>query len=279
MNTIVSQYFNDIVSGSDENINLTEAAFYIARIEYPELDIHSCLSILRDMTSELKEILTDASSAESIISSMNDYLFNQLGFSGNWRNFNDPRNSFLNEVLDRRLGIPISLSLLYMEIGKCLGLSMRGVSFPGHFLVKFNFEEKEIVVDPFSGGVVLEESDLLERLEHYSDQRRDSWNLQELLQPATNKEILVRVLRNLKNIYIEVDDYHHALPFTSLHLILEPDSPEALRDRACIYDQLDCFRAASQDFQRYLVLNPEAQDCKSIQSRLTELQHSISRLH
>ncbi|MBT7953268.1 MAG: tetratricopeptide repeat protein [Gammaproteobacteria bacterium] len=279
MNTIVSQYFSGIVSGSDENINLAEATLYIAQIEYPHLDTSAYLSILDAMAAELREIIPIDSSAKSTISLINEYLFDTLGFSGNWRSFNDPRNSFLNEVLDRKLGIPISLSLLYMEIGKRLGLELYGVSFPGHFLVKLIHEKEEFIIDPFSGGVVLVEAELLERLKHFSEDRQSRWNLEELLQPASNKEVLIRILRNLKNIYIEVDDLQHALHVTNLQLILDPDSADGLRDRGFIYESLDCYRAASEDFQRYLVLNPAANDCQSIQSRLSGLQHSISRLH
>lgn len=279
MNTLVSQYFSGIVSGSDENINLAEAALYIAQIEYSHLDTSAYLSILDAMAAELRVIIPIASSAKTTISHINDYLFNTLGFSGNWRDFNDPRNSFLNDVLDKKLGIPISLSLVYMEIGKRLGLELYGVSFPGHFLIKFVHEKEEFIIDPFSGGVVLDEAELLERLKHYSEDRQNRWKLEELLQPATNKEVLIRVLRNLKTIYIEVDDLQHALHVTNLQLILDPDSADGLRDRGFIYEGLDCYRAASEDFQRYLVLNPAANDCQSIQSRLSELQHSISRLH
>jgi regulator of sirC expression with transglutaminase-like and TPR domain len=279
MNTIVSQYFSGIVSGPDENINLAEATLYIAQIEYPNLDTSAYLSILDAMAAELRDIIPIASSANNTISLINDYLFDTLGFSGNWRNFNDPRNSFLNDVLDRKLGIPISLSLIYMDIGKRLGLELYGVSFPGHFLIKFIHEKEEFIIDPFSGGVVLEETELLERLKHFSEDRQSRWNLEELLQSASNKEVLIRILRNLKNIYIEVDDLQHALHVTNLQLILDPDSADGLRDRGFIYESLDCYRAASEDFQRYLVLNPAANDCQSIQSRLSGLQLSISRLH
>jgi regulator of sirC expression with transglutaminase-like and TPR domain len=279
MDPIVSQYFSGIVTGPDENINLAEAALYIALNEYPDLDTTSYLIMLDDMAAELQLALVNVSATNMIVTGINDYLFNELGFSGNLTNFNDPRNSFLNDVLDRKLGIPISLALVYVEIGKRLGLSMHGVSFPGHFLVKFISDQKEIIIDPFSAGIVLQNSELLERLKHFSVERRSKWDLKDLLKSASNKEILVRMLRNLKHIYMDVDDYHHALTVTSMQLILEPGSLEGLRDRACIYDNLDCYRAASEDFQRYLELNPEASDYQAIQSRLTELQNSINRLH
>lgn len=279
MNPIVSQYFSDIVTVPDENINLAEAVLTIALNEYPDLDTTSYLLKLDEMANKLRAGLTTDSPAKTIITSFNDYLFNKLGFSGNWRNFNDPRNSFLNDVLDRKRGIPISLSIVYVEIGKRLGLSMQGVSFPGHFLVKFISEQEEYIIDPFAGGLILQEPELRERLIHYSADRRSRWGLEKLLEVASNKEILARILRNLKHIYMDVDDYHHALAVTSLLLMLEPDSLDGLRDRACIFDRLDCYRAASDDFQRYLELNPQARDYQAIQSRLNELQHSISRLH
>ncbi|MFT5132456.1 MAG: regulator of sirC expression with transglutaminase-like and TPR domain [Gammaproteobacteria bacterium] len=279
MNPLVSQYFNNIVIGPDENINLAEAVLTIALNDYPQLDIASYLLILDGMAADIQAGLAVDTPAELVISSINDYLFEEKGFSGNWRNFNDPRNSFLNEVLDRKLGIPVSLSLVYIEIGKRLDLSMHGVSFPGHFLVKYKSEQKRFIIDPFSGGIILEEADLLERLEHFASDRNKQWNLTKLLQSAANTEILVRMLRNLKSIYLKVDDYHRALNVTSLQLILEPESLDGLRDRACIFEQLDCYRAASDDFQRYLELNPQASDSISIKSRLSELRQSINRLH
>lgn len=279
MNPIVSQYFSDIVTGPDENINLAEAVLIIALNEYPDLDTTSYLLKLDDMAGNLQAAFKTDTAARTIITGINDYLFNKLGFSGNWRNFNDPRNSFLNDVLDRKLGIPVSLSIIYVEVGKRLGLSMHGVSFPGHFLVKFLSGQKEYIIDPFAGGLILQEPELRERLIHFSADRRSRWGLEKLLEVASNKEILARILRNLKHIYMDVEDYHHALAVTSLLLMLEPDALEALRDRACIFDRLDCYRAASDDFQRYLELNPQARDSQAIQSRLNELQHSISRLH
>jgi regulator of sirC expression with transglutaminase-like and TPR domain len=279
MSEIVSQYFSNIVSGSDETINLAEAALYIAMIEYPDLDTTTHLSMLDDMSRSLKNMLVDVSGAENTINIFNDYLFSQLGFSGNWHNFNDPRNSFLNDVLERKLGIPISLSLVYIEIGKRLDLDMQPISFPGHFLLKFVSEKQEFILDPFSGGIVLEEADLLERLQHFSEDRQSRWNLKDLLKSASNREVLTRMLRNLKNIYIAVDDLNHALSVSNILLIFEPDSIEGLRDRGFIYDRLECYRAASEDYQRYLLLNPAAQDCQSIQARLSELQLSINRLH
>ena len=279
MNPIVSQYFTKIVTGLDENINLAEAVLHISYNDYPDMDTTKYLLMLDSMASDLASGLANNASGNMVISHINKYLFEDQAFSGNWRNFNDPRNSFLNEVLDRKLGIPISLSLIYIEIAKRLDLSMFGVSFPGHFLVKYKTDERQFIIDPFSGGIILEESELRERLEHFSTDKQSKWDLSKLLQTATNKEIIVRMLRNLKYIYMGIDDHHHALTVCSLHLLLEPDSIDGIRDRARIYDHLECYRAASEGFRRYLALNPQASDYVIIQSRLKDLQYSIDRLH
>jgi regulator of sirC expression with transglutaminase-like and TPR domain len=261
------------------NIDLAEATLYIAKIEYPLLDADVYLKKLDTMAAELSDKLPSEPTADIVISVINEYLFKQLGYSGNWRKFNDPRNSFLNDVIDRKLGIPISLSLIYMEMGKRLGLEIYGISFPGHFLTKLIFNDEQYIIDPFSGGIILTMSELRERLQQFSVDRQNKWNLNELLEAASNIEMLNRMLRNLRTVYLEKDKLENALAVTNLHLILEPDSADGLRDRGFIYESLDCYRAAREDYQRYLFAYPDAHDCMTVQSRLMDLQNSISRLH
>ena len=260
-------------------IDLAEATLYIAKIEYPDLQADVYLKKLDVMAAELSKKLPSEPSAEIAISVINDYLFAQLGFSGNLRKFNDPRNSFLNDVIDRKLGIPISLSVIYMEMGKRLGLEIYGVSFPGHFLTKLILKDEQFIIDPFSGGIILTMSELQERLQQFSEDRQNQWDLNELLKVASNKEMLNRMLRNLRTVYLEKEKLENALAVTNIQLILEPDSADGLRDRGFIYENLDCFRAAREDYKRYLFAYPQAHDCVTIQSRLVELQTSINRLH
>lgn len=272
------QAFADIVTGADENINLIEAALVIASNEYPALDISAYLRSLEVMAEELQLQLLDCVDAEDFVHGMNHYLYDELGFSGNLANFNDPRNSFFNDVLDRRLGIPLTLSMLYLDLGRRIGLPLHGVSFPGHFLVKLEDEGGDLVLDPFSGGLILDDDELHQRLRHFSKSGRD-WDLQRLLAPASNRSMLARMLRNLKNIYFEAEDFEHALDMVNFLLLLLPDEVSEIRDRAYIHDQLDCFRAAIEDYQSYLLLSPEADDASYIQTRLTDLKTSAARLH
>lgn len=271
--------FADIVTGADENINLVEAALVIAGNEYPGLDISACLRTLEMMADELQLRVLGFSDTGDVIAAMNRYIFEELGFSGNLANFNDPRNSYFNDVLERRLGIPLTLSMLYMELGRRIDLPIMGVSFPGHFLVKLEDNGRDLVLDPFSGGITLDEEELRQRLRHFSKAGRRDWDLAQLLAPASNRAILARMLRNLKNIYFEAEDYDHALEIVNFLLVLLPGDPAEVRDRAYIHDQLNCFRAAIEDYQNYLMMQPETDEASRIQTRLANLKTSARRLH
>lgn len=271
--------FHDIVTGPDENINLAEAALLIAAIEYPDLDTDYHLKRLDQFAEEIRLRIIPHQSAEYILDTMNEYLFGELGFSGNLTEFNDPRNSFLNDVLDRKLGIPISLSVLYMEIGKRLGLDIKGISFPGHFIVKLPLEEGDLVLDPFADGIALDQNELEIRLNHFPENQQHNWDMEQLLSAATNKEILTRILRNLKGIYMDNEDFERALTVISFILLVTPDSILEIRERAYVYDRLDCFQAAINDYQHYLTMTPNADDVTLVQARLMTLSRSAQQLH
>lgn len=277
--SVILEKFADIVSTPDEKISLVEAALLIACNEYPELDVSDYLQRFNHMTDELHERVIGCRSTEDIVLALNEYLFDELAFTGNLSNFNDPKNSFLNDVLDRKLGIPISLSVIYIELGRRIGLSVSGVSFPGHFLVKISMTEGELVIDPFSKGVSLGEKELEERLEQISKSQKGNWTLSEMLKPASNKQILSRMLRNLKNIYLETEAYERALDMVNFALLIFPGEAAEIRDRAFIYDQMNCYRAAIEDYQDYLMLTPAGGDTVYVKTRLAELKHSARRLH
>lgn len=279
MSHIILQRFHDIVTGPDENINLAEAALLIAQIEYPDLDADYYLQQLDQFATEISGRLAPNPSVEFILDTMNEYLFDELGFAGNLTEFSDPKNSFFNDVLERKLGIPISLSLVYMEVGKRLGLDIQGVSFPGHFIVKLQTDEEELVLDPFADGVALDEAELELRLNHYPKEQRHGWDVEQLLAAASNKEILTRLLRNLKGVYIDEEDFERALVIISFILLVAPDSVSDIRERAYIYDRLDCFASAIKDYQHYLVMTPNAEDIALVQARLMYLDRSMQQLH
>lgn len=257
-----------LASGPDERIDVAEAALLIAEEEYPNLDVPAYLRRLDDLALGARgHIRRDVAAAEQV-ALLNHFLFVERRFAGNNKQYYDPRNSFLNEVLDRHTGIPITLAVVYSEVGRRLGLPVYGVSFPGHFLVKYA-AETEILIDPFHGRVMgADES--AERLRGvYGGQVRFD---KRLLQAATPREILVRILSNLKQVYVGKSDFLRALACVDRILLLMPDAPLELRDRGILYHRLECFAAALRDLERYLQLAPEDDAAAVIRGMLPELQ-------
>ena len=272
-----AERFADMVSGPDEYINLAEAALLVARLEYPDLEPEQYLLRLDFLAEQCRARLAAAPSTAAVVTVLNDYLFREIGFRGDLQTFNDPRNSYLNEVLDRRMGIPITLSLIYMEIGARLGVRVDGISFPGHFLVRVDHGPDGVILDPFGGGHALDRAELQRRLDGIGSAR--NWNLDELLQAASRREIIGRMLRNLKAIYLEREDFPRALESVNLILDVFPQRPEEFLDRARVHERLECVRAAIADYEQYLFLAPAANDAGRVQARLTELKGSAARLH
>jgi len=272
--------WDDIVNQPDDSLNLAEAALLIAVDEYPDLDVDNYLQRLDELAESVRSSLSEEAGLEETVVALNHYLFVDQGFTGNADDYYDPRNSFLNDVLDRKLGIPITLSILYMEIGHRLGLPFEGVSFPGHFLVKCATDEGDVVLDPFWGGMPLSEDDLRDRLEEACGKPQAvAAPLAALLGTAGKREILVRMLRNLKGVYQKREEFLKALAITNRILQVQPDLPEEIRDRGHLYERLECFRPAAADFSRYLVLAPTAEDASDVQYRLVELRHIVANIN
>lgn len=270
----------NIAKISEQELNLAEAALLIALDEYPGLDVESYLRQLDELASGVQERLPAQAGLEDTLVTLNQFLFVEQGFSGDTENFDDPRNSFLNEVLDRKLGIPITLSIIYMEVGRRLGLPLKGVSFPGHFLVKFSTQDGEVVLDPFSGGSLMSKEDLEEMLEEtYGTVDAAHAPLERLLTASGKKDILVRMLRNLKGAYLRREKYDKALSAVDQILLIQPDQPDEIRDRGSIYEHLECFRAALENFQSYLALRPNAGDAPDIHRRIAELSQIVATLN
>lgn len=275
-----AERWKEIAAGPEEEIDLAEAALVIAAHEYPGLDIAAYLARINEMAATLKRRLRrDIGPTETLIA-LNRYFFDELGFSGNAADYYNPRNSFLNDVLDRRLGIPITLSLLYTEIGRRVGLALHGVSFPGHFLVKCTVRDGAVVLDPYARGASLSLDDLQQRLRALRGGALPAPEMvRHLLAAAGKKGILARMLRNLKGIYLERRDFARALAAADRIIGLEPGAAEEYRDRAGIYLDLECFRAALSDFRNYLMLKPGAEDAAVVQRRVVELQQLAARLN
>jgi regulator of sirC expression with transglutaminase-like and TPR domain len=269
-----------LTAGPEDAINLAEAALAIAAEEYTDLDIAGYLERLDEMGSTLRRRLRPDITTGDSIRLLNHYLFQELGFSGDTENYYDPRNSFLNEVIERRLGIPITLSVIYIEVGRRIGLPLHGVSFPAHFLVKCVVREGAILLDPYSKGISLGLDDLVQRLKAWRGGiELDSEMVKNMLASAGSREILARILRNLRGIYLKNGQLTKALHACDRIVTLDPQSAEEYRDRGNIYLELECFRAALADFRAYLMLKPEAEDADEIQRKTIELAQRASRLN
>jgi regulator of sirC expression with transglutaminase-like and TPR domain len=266
--------FANMATGPDDRINLAEAALLIAKEEYAALDISAYLRRLDDLAAAAGSDVRPSLAPAEQVAHLNHFLFVERGFAGNNDDYYDPRNSFLNDVLDRRTGIPISLSLVYSEVAQRLDLPVYGVSFPGHFLVKY-IGEAEIIIDPFFGTVIGTE-ECAQRLRgiYGEDAKLD----RRLLRPASAREILVRVLSNLKQVYVQQSDFPRALSCVDRILLLAPDTPRELRDRGILYQRLECFAAALHDFERYLRLAPDDAAAHLIRNLLPELQRQAAQL-
>jgi regulator of sirC expression with transglutaminase-like and TPR domain len=269
---IARQRFFQEISQPDDRIDLAVAALCIAQEEYPELEIDEYLNALDTMAQEVGERLPRESYPLRIIGTINRYLYEDLGFVGNSFEYYDPRNSFLNEVLERRTGIPISLALVYREIAKRIEFPTLSIGMPGHFLLQPDFPEGGIYIDAFHGGEVLFLEDCHQRLNQIYGQPVE-WR-PEFLQPIGSRQFLARMLGNLKGIYLNCQDLLRALAAIDRILLLFPDSSTDLRERGVLYFYLGRQTEACRDLTRYLELEPDAEDAPAIVRWLDELRDS-----
>ena len=264
----------------EREVNLAEAALLIAARVYPGLDVAGYLKRLDEMALAAGGRLKPSPSLPEVVGAINEQLIGVQGFTGNTEEFSDPRNSFLNEVIDRKLGIPITLSLIYMSVGERLGVSVRGISFPGHFLVGFGLGGRILIVDPFFGGIVLDREALVDRMQRFiPDEAGARKQLVQVLSGAPKTEVVARVLRNLKEVYLARDELENALMAAEQILSVTPGNPLAWKDRAQLYARLDCGRAAAEDYLRYLELAPDAPDASTVHAEVAALRSAAPRLN
>lgn len=260
-----------------EPVPLARGALLIAREEYPDLDIDAYIDKLATLAREAEPIVRAGADTVEKIQLLSHFLFELKGFEGNAENFGDPRNSFLNEVINRRLGIPITLSLIYLEIGRRLGINLFGVSFPQHFLVKAVDERGELIIDPFSGGRILTLEEIRARLTQIYGQPVELHP--NMLKAVGGRHILSRVLRNLKNIYIGGSDWARALSALDRILLLDPRSLDELAERGGLYERLECFKAALDDFQSFLSQAPEHPAAESAREAVMRLVRQVAMIN
>jgi regulator of sirC expression with transglutaminase-like and TPR domain len=267
----------DLLAGRDRDVNLDQAALDLAQIEFPGLAIEPFLELLDSHAAELSERLTGAASGADFVTTANHYLFEELGFRGNTRNYYDARNSCLNEVLTRREGIPITLSLVYMEIARRLGKPVRGIGLPGHFVVRYDDGAYSTYIDPFNGGRLLtaQECFTLAREASGVELELDS----RAHEPVSKRQILFRMINNLRRAYQQRGSNGKSLEILGLLLHANPNSAEEYRQRGLIHLQAEHMTAARADFTRYLELAPDASDRRNVEEHLRSIQRWLASIN
>ncbi len=269
-------YFASLVK-DDDSLPLLEAAASIAQDEYPDLDVQEVLGEVDVLLSRLRR--RSPSDAEPLqrLRALNQFFFRDLGFGGNVNDYHDPDNSHLNVLLRTRRGIPISLAVLWLELAQGLGLKARGINFPGHFLVKINLPEGQVVIDPFTGQSLSRE-ELSERLEPYKRRNGlvDDFDVPVglYLQAAPSRDIIARMLRNLKEIHRTQEDWLRLIAVQDRLLILLPDAWVEYRDRGLAWAEMGDAALAARDLEVYIANTDDALDRDAIQSRLSELRRA-----
>ncbi|MDP2165496.1 MAG: tetratricopeptide repeat protein [Hydrogenophaga sp.] len=271
-------YFAALV-GEDDSLPLLEAAAAIAQDEYPDIDVQQVLGDVDQLLARVRRRCGDGSDPLQRLRVLNQFFFRDMGFGGNVNNYYDPDNSYLNVVLGTRRGIPIALAVLWLELAQGLGLKARGVNFPGHFMVKVNLPNGQAVIDPFTGQSLSRE-DLSERLEPY---RRRNGLVDDFdvpvglyLQAATPRDILARMLRNLKEVHRTQEDWLRLIAVLDRLLILLPDAWTEYRDRGLAWAEMGDNRLAVADLDTYLAQTDDALDRTAIGQRLQELRRALS---
>ena len=257
----ILEQFDQLGGMPEDEIDLAWAALLIAASEYPELDVVGQMEVLDSLAAGAAKGMGDDGDPLSSVNNLSAYLFDEVGFHGNDSEYYDPRNSYLNEVLARRMGIPITLSLVCIEVGKRLGVPLEGVGMPGHFLLRHR-DEPGIFIDPFHRGILLSEEECAKLLR---DATRTAvpWD-QSYLTTVSNRELIARILRNLKGIYLNQRDHQRALGIAGLAVSLQPSIIGERRDRGLIHYQLGNHQAALEDLRIYLAASPPGADTSDV---------------
>lgn len=257
----------------DDEIPLFQSALLIARDEYPDLDTQYYEDVCENWRASIAPQVERATSPISALQALNRFLFEELGFSGNDDDYYDPRNSYINDVFERRLGIPISLAVMQMEVARRLGLGLEGVAFPGHFLVRMPVQGGVMVLDPYQGGRSLDVDELRQRAQpHVGQETLGDQQLLRLLDPASHRAILTRMLRNLRSVYLERNDLERAVRCADRLLTVDPSLAMEYRERARLYQALGYNKGVIADLTHYLKLAPDADDAHGVHQMLVDAQ-------
>ena len=271
-----SKLLADMVYRNEEDISMAEAALYIAGEQYPDLDVAEYLTKLDELGNDADQYIGARDDPARVLQRVSEYLSVRQGFHGNRDDYYDPENSYLNRVLDRKVGIPITLSIVYMEVGLRLGLVLEGIGLPGHFILRHGPPEWELYVDPFDGRL-LSRADC-EQIVFSMFQEGAEFH-EEYLRPYTRKQTLVRVLTNLKLIYREQGDYPRAIAAANNIDMIEPGLGGNLVERAWLQGQLGHYRLAITDLELYLKTTPQPEDAEDVRGQIQALWQIIATLN
>ena len=266
-----------MVTQADEDIDLAAAALYICGEEYPDLDVDWYLNVLDALGRDAGNHIGDGLDLRTKVEALSDFLCVQQGFRGGSEEYYDPRNSYLNDVLNRRVGIPITLSLVYMEVARRLGVVFEGIGLPGHFIIRTGPLDQELYVDPFNGGEIMSRSDC-ERAVHDLFQGRIQFK-EEFLRPYTKKDILIRILANLKQNYVRKEDYDRAVSAADITYMIAPSLGTNLKDRALCHYALKHYKLAIKDFEAYIKIAPDAEDAKDVKRQIRSIRKILLSLN
>lgn len=264
----------ELLLGAGAGFDIVDAAAWVAAEEYPELEVERLLARVRLISAEGARRADDLSNPFARLETLRSYLFDELGFRGNEKEYNDPRNSFLNEVLDRRLGNPLTLSVLFLDVARASGFDARGVGLPGHFVARVSYGGRSVFVDPYHAGQVISEDDCRQLVSRTTG--RPSLFRRSLLQGTDERSMLTRLLLNLKYIYVKSEDFPRALAAVERLLLIAPDDPTEIRDRGFLHAHLGRPGAAVSDLESYLALTPDARDADSVRGRVAWLRQRLS---
>lgn len=258
---------------SSQKYNLIEKCLKLAQLlEYSNLDIQSYIEKINEIAKSLKVLLSEVKNPTYLISMLNEHMFSRLGFRGDTNDYYDPKNNFLNHVIDKKTGIPITLSIIYVEVAKRIGLDLRICGFPSHVVVKHG---EEMVLDPFESGRLLGIEDLEEIL--YRNFGEEIEFSPEFLDELPEEKILIRILRNLKNSYAQSYAYEKALKCVNMILASEPDSPDEIRDKGILLDRLLHHKDALEYLNRYLAVAPEAPDVDFVLDLIHNVREKLNQ--
>jgi regulator of sirC expression with transglutaminase-like and TPR domain len=279
------QAFTTLITGNETNLDLARAALLIAAEEYAGLEIESYLNQLEELAERVRLFLkekytpmpTTSSQCLDVLHALNTVLFEQERFHGSRLDYYNPQNSFFNRVLERRQGIPLTLSLLYMEVGKRLNLKIDGIGLPFHFIVCCTFEDTRIYIDPYEKGKFLSVEDCRRRIAQIFKNQADfdpHW-----FEPLSSRQLLIRMLVNLKHIYTNKKDFQRALTVCDRIFLLDSTIPIERRDRGVIHFQLKYYARALRDLNAYLELEPQADDIQEVRQQMKVIRQMLAMMN